>query len=186
MAAYQKEQFELFYSNNTIYSNFYPATFTDPQLKFPCGSVYHNSQEFSFVHVEQYMHACKALLFKDDETLDRILSATDPMETKKLGREVAGFEDDVWCSVARDIVTRGCWLKFSQNEVLWQQMERTEGRTFVECAPRDRRWGIGLGTKNPLCVNRNKWRGLNWLGECLDATRAHIKAGTEPASQKFL
>ena len=64
------------------------------------------------------MHACKALLFKDDETLDRILSATDPMETKKLGREVAGFEDDVWCSVARDIVTRGCWLKFSQNEVL--------------------------------------------------------------------
>ena len=85
------------------------------------------------------MHACKALLFKDTETLDKILTATDPMETKNLGRKVAGFEDDVWCTVARDIVTRGCWLKFSQNEDLRAQMETTKKRTFVECAPRDKR-----------------------------------------------
>ena len=134
-----KEIFELFYSNNTIYSNFYPAKFTDSGLRFPEGSVYHGVEDCSFVHVEQYMHASKALLFKDTETLDMILTATDPMDSKKLGREVAGFEDDVWCSVARDIVTRGCWLKFSQNKDLWAQMETTENRTFVECAPRDKR-----------------------------------------------
>ena len=134
-----KEIFELFYSNNTIYSNFYPATFTDSRLKFPEGSVYHKVEDFSFVHVEQYMHACKALLFADTETLDKILAATDPMETKMLGRQVGGFKDDIWCSVARDVVTRGCWLKFSQNKDLWTQMETTEKRTFVECAPRDRR-----------------------------------------------
>ena len=135
----QKESFELFYSNNTIYSNFYPAKFTDSRLKFPEGSVYHGVEDFSFVHVEQYMHACKALLFKDNERLDQILAATDPLETKNLGRQVAGFEDEVWCSLARDIVTRGCWLKFSQNKDLWEQMETTGNRTFVECAPRDRR-----------------------------------------------
>ena len=135
----QKESFELFYSNNTIYSNFYPAKFTDPRLKFPEGSVHHGVEDFSFLHVEQYMHACKALLFKDNETLDQILAATDPLDTKNLGRQVAGFEDEVWCSLARDIVTRGCWLKFSQNRDLWDQMETTENRTFVECAPRDRR-----------------------------------------------
>ena len=123
-----RETFELFYSNNTIYSNFYPATFTDSRLKFPEGSLYHKVEDFSFVHVEQYMHACKALLFEDTETLDKILAATDPMETKMLGRQVGGFEDDIWCSVARDVVTRGCWLKFSQNKDLWTQMETTEKR----------------------------------------------------------
>ena len=44
------------------------------------------------------------------------------------------------------------------------------------------RWGIGLGVKNPLCVNRSKWRGTNWLGLCLDATRENIKEGTQPPS----
>ena len=177
------EQFELFYSNNTIYSNFYPAPFTDPRLKFPTGSSYHQTRDFSFVHVEQYMHACKAMLFKDDEMLDRILYASDPMDSKKLGRLVSGFDDGVWSSLARDIVTRGCWLKFSQNQTLREEMLKTEGRTFVECAPRDRRWGIGLGINNPRAVIRSKWRGSNWLGECLDSSRAHIMAGTEPLSK---
>ena len=134
-----KELFELFYSNNTIYSNFYPAPFTDPRLEFPSGSAHHQTVDFSFAHVEQYMHACKAMLFRDDEVLDRILSASDPMDTKKLGREVSGFDDGVWSSLARDIVRRGCWLKFSQNQQLREKMLRTEGRRFVECAPRDRR-----------------------------------------------
>ena len=47
-----KETFELFYSNNTIYSNFYPAKFKDSRLKFPEGSAYHKAEDFSFVHVE--------------------------------------------------------------------------------------------------------------------------------------
>ena len=62
-------------------------------------------------------------------------------------------------------------------------MLKTEGRTFVECAPRDQRWGIGLGINNPRAVIRSKWRGSNWLGECLDSSRAHIMAGTEPLSK---
>ena len=131
------EEFELFYSNNTIYSNFYAAPFSDGGLKFPEGSIYHETTDFSFVHVEQYMHACKAMLFKDVETLDEILSASDPMDAKKLGRKVSGFEDRVWSSVARDIVTRGCYLKFKQNQQLWDEMKNTGTRTFVECAPRD-------------------------------------------------
>ena len=41
---------------------------------------------------------------------------------------------------ARNIVTRGCWLKFSQNAELLKEMEETGEREFVECAPRDRRF----------------------------------------------
>ena len=51
-------------------------------------------------------------MFKDNEVLENILLTSDPMETKKLGRKVSNFVDADWVAVARDIVTRGCWLKF--------------------------------------------------------------------------
>ena len=132
------EKYELFYSNSSVYSNFYPAVFTDPELmrRIPDTSDISREGDLTFVHVEQYMHACKvkvitmycnvqcisvkfyqrrhfqALLFKDHEVLEKILLTSDPMETKRLGRKVANFIDDDWVAVARDIVTRGCWLKF--------------------------------------------------------------------------
>ena len=136
-----KDQFVLFYSNGCIYSNFYPAKFQDPSLmrNIPETSKYYDDKEFEFLHVEQYMHACKALLFKDIDILDKILDATDPIETKTLGRKVADFDDKTWTNVARDIVTRGCWLKFSQNDALKEEMVKTGDREFVECAPRDTR-----------------------------------------------
>ena len=136
-----KNNFVLFYSNDCIYSNFYPASFRDSGLMriVPETSKYYDDKEFEFRHVEQYMHACKALLFHDIEILDKILDTTDPLETKKLGRKVADFDDTVWTDVARDIVTRGCWLKFSQNEHLLEDMVNTGDKEFVECAPRDTR-----------------------------------------------
>ena len=51
-------------------------------------------------------------MFKDYEVLESILSTSDPMESKALGRKVSNFVDEDWVALARDIVTRGCWLKF--------------------------------------------------------------------------
>lgn len=44
------DNFVLFYSNNSVYSNFYPAEFSDPEfiLKLPKTSKHHGSQEFRF------------------------------------------------------------------------------------------------------------------------------------------
>ena len=136
---HNKEDFVLFYSTSSVYSNFHPADFRDQALMrmVPDTSSYHNNTEFTFSHVEQYMHACKALLFKDIVVLDKILSTTDPQSAKRLGRQVANFEDKLWSSAARAIVTRGCWLKFSQNEELGLEMRNTGDRAFVECAPND-------------------------------------------------
>ena len=49
------------------------------------------------------------------------------------------YDDMLWQGVAREVVTRGCWLKFGQNEEIWKEMDRTGETLFVECAPRDMR-----------------------------------------------
>ena len=59
--ASNSEKYELFYSNSSVYSNFYPAGFTDPELmrRISECSEFSREGDFTFVHVEQYMHACK-------------------------------------------------------------------------------------------------------------------------------
>ena len=59
--ASRSEEYELFYSNSSVYSNFYPAKFSDPELmqRLPESSAFSRDRDFRFVHVEQYMHACK-------------------------------------------------------------------------------------------------------------------------------
>ena len=74
-----KEDFVLFYSNS-IYSNFHPAKFTDQELMrvLPKSSKFSGQIDFQFSHVEQYMHANKALLFNDIQMFDQILATSDP------------------------------------------------------------------------------------------------------------
>ena len=97
------------------FSNFHKSSFIDmnfciyyqklkPEL-FPT-----KNNGVSFVNVEQYMHATKALIFRDWETFTLIMQETHPREHKKLGRRVTPFRDDEWKAVARMVVTRGCWL----------------------------------------------------------------------------
>ena len=177
-----KENFVLFYSNS-IYSNFHPAKFTDQELMrvLPKSSKFSGQIDFQFSHVEQYMHANKALLFNDIQTFDQILATSDPKLAKQLGRLVKHFDDNIWSASARDIVTRGCCLKFGQDKELQQQiLADGTNRTFVECAPKDKRWGVGLGIKNSKCLKPNQWQGQNWLGECLNRTWKYLDEETEP------
>ena len=85
----------LFYQG--AFSNFYAAPFYDDD--------FYKSVEFvssfrsaegrvAFEHVEQYMHACKAVLFNDEQTFARIMREKHPMESKNLGRRVENFRED--------------------------------------------------------------------------------------------
>lgn len=47
------------------------------------------------------------MTFGDHERAQRILNSKDPPEQKKLGRGVAGFDDEKWSSVCMDIVKKG-------------------------------------------------------------------------------
>ena len=55
----------------------------------------------------------KAQLFGDYETADKILLVTTPKEMKDLGRQVKGFNEDIWIANREKIVYQGNYTKFT-------------------------------------------------------------------------
>lgn len=160
------ERFTFFWDGP--FSQWHPCTFTLDDIEYNCA--------------EQYMMAEKARLFGDEETLAEILEADDPRTQKALGREVAGFDVDVWQADAANgrpacwnIVWRGNMAKFSQQPHLRKRLLATAGTTLVEASPHDRIWGIGLRKTDPAAQSRDGWRGLNWLGEVLTNVRLQLE-----------
>ena len=124
---------------NTCLSQWYECKFTVD------GVEYHTA--------EQYMMAQKAVLFKDDELLQEIMSADNPAVYKKLGRQVRNFDSDVWNEHKFQIVVNGNMAKFSQNPELLDFLLKTGDRVLVEASPYDRIWGIGLAKDTPDIEN---------------------------------
>ena len=141
---------------------------------YPCGF---EVDGFYYNCAEQFMMAEKARLLHDEETLSKIMQAYDPMEQKKLGRRVQGYDNDVWKACCFDVVVRGNIAKFSQNEKLRDFLISTGDRILVEASPKDAVWGIGLDEESPDAINPRKWPGTNLLGfalmEVRDVLRNH-------------
>lgn len=130
--------------------------------------------EISYCCAEQYMMAYKAMLFDDKETLARIMSTTNPKDMKALGRAVRNFRPDIWDKVRVNIVKRGSYLKFTQNERLCKLLKNTGTRTLVEASPYDTIWGVGLAEDDPLILDSKNWQGENLLGKALMHVRSRI------------
>ncbi len=123
---------------------------------------------------EQYMMAEKARLFGDTQAEARIMSAADPSDQKRYEREVIGFDIAKWVKVAKDIVYRASYAKYTQNPDMRQELLATAGTTLVEASPEDHIWGIGLRKSDPRALNRKQWKGTNWLGETLTKVRDEL------------
>lgn len=154
------EQFKFFWSGP--FSQWHPSTFVIDGVTYNCA--------------EQWMMAEKARLFGDTQAEARIMSAADPSDQKRYGRQVVGFDKDKWDAVACEVVFRGSFAKFDQDEDLKFVLLSTGEKTLVEASPEDCIWGIGLKATDPRAQNRSTWRGTNWLGECLMRARARIRA----------
>ena len=120
---------------------------------------------------EHYILAEKARLFNDDVTLKRIISSSDASAAKRYGREVLGFDKEIWQTNRNKIVITGNFNKFNQNNALREFLVNTKRRTLVEASPIDNIWGIGLAKDNTKIENPEKWRGLNLLGFALMEVR---------------
>ncbi len=124
-----------------------------------------------FQTAEHWMMAEKALLFKDDEIYQQIISTTKPGKVKELGRQVKNFNQQIWEENRFDIVVRGNVYKFSQNPELLKFLKNTKNRILVEASPVDTIWGIGLDQNSKNIENPHFWRGLNLLGYALMEAR---------------
>ena len=170
-----KDKTILFHSKAHPFSNFYSVDFSDTIV------IRGDKEKLKFSSVEQYLQACKAVLFQDFDKFKTIMSCDSALEAKDWGRVVAGFDDEKWCNYAKDIVIRGCWCKFTQNPALGSELCRSGQYKLGECST-DTRWGIGLGRRNPRRLNSRYWRGQNWLGDCLEVVRARLRDQSVPIS----
>lgn len=109
----------------------------------------------------------KAALFRDNTAFNRMGQTDSPKDHKRLGRTVKNFVEADWNRYSQDIVKIGNYLKFSQNEVLKKYMKDTENAILVEASPLDNIWGIGIRFDDPDVQFIDKWKGTNYLGECL-------------------
>ena len=135
-----------------VFSNWFPAPFVDPKD----GVKYNNT--------EQYMMRYKALTFNDRGSADAIMATDDPALQKSIGRQVKGYDDDVWTKRSQDVVYEGNLLKYTQNPRLLKILKDTGDAILVEASPTDTRWGIGLKADSPKARDMRQWRGENWLG----------------------
>lgn len=149
-----------FYDKSCELSNWFISDFVVKDIKFNC--------------VEQFLMFCKAKIFKDEVTAAKIMAATWPGDHKRLGREVAGFVEDVWEGRRDSIMDHGTFNKFDQNKAMRRVLFQSLDTQLVEAAANDRNWGIGLGINDPRITDPTKWRGLNLLGKSLDRTKAKL------------
>lgn len=127
-----------------------------------------------YASAEHFMMAGKARLFKDDETLQKIIKAKKPSAAKAFGRKVRGFDKEVWNAHCSQIVIEGNLAKFSQHPALAKFLLETGNKILVEASPVDRIWGIGLAQDEANIENPLTWQGQNLLGFALMVVREQL------------
>lgn len=151
------DDFVLFFGEEDPFSNFHPAPLT-----FSLGTykITVPTSEHAFMYI-------KAMFFDDIETAKLILTVKTPYEAKKLGRQVKGFEPDMWSAICEKVMYDVNRAKYEQNLHLATQLLITNYRTIVEASPYDKIWGIGLSVDNLDALDKTKWKGENLLGKVL-------------------
>ncbi len=157
LTATNRDNFVFFFGKESPFSQFYPVNFEVDGKIYNC--------------TEQFIMYQKAIMFKDMKNGKRIMSESNPLSMKQLGRLIQGFDKEIWESEAPSVVKRGNFAKFRQNPILEDKLFHTYPKVLVESSPNDCLWGIGLGENNEKAWNITTWRGKNLLGFTLMEVR---------------
>ncbi|MBQ6517436.1 MAG: NADAR family protein [Anaerolineaceae bacterium] len=148
------------HEENGYLSNWYPSVFSIDGIIFSS--------------LEQYMMYKKAICFHDDDIAVKILKTDDVAYIKDLGRQVSGYDDNIWNGIRQIIIYEGLTAKFTQNKELKDKLLSTGDDFLAECAVKDRIWGIGLSMTDPRRFDRSEWKGQNLLGYTLMMVRDRL------------
>lgn len=144
-----------------IYSQWYQAPMTIDGVYYNC--------------CEQYMMHQKALFFGDTEIAEKIMLTSHPKDQKQLGRQIRDFNKEKWDRVNLQIVYKGNYAKFTQNQGLMAALVATGNKIFVEASPYDLIWGIGMGEDENGVDDPMNWRGQNLLGWVITLVKQELQ-----------
>ena len=119
---------------------------------------------------EHYFQYKKAETFNDQLAMQAILQVEKPLEAKRIGQNIRGYDDTLWSTMRMDIMLRGLRAKFldpNRRAVL----NSTKPLYLVETSKYDHYWGNGLLRSNEQNSYPSKWPGQNFLGKCLMIVR---------------
>ena len=150
----------VFFGELNPYSNFYPAGFYD-------GGDYFSSSE-------QYIQYKEATYFKDNQIAEEIMTTDDPLECKRLARDIDNYSEHKWNQVAYDICEPGVHAKFRQNIKLTNLLIMSGNKKLAE-ASRDDVWGTGFYLGHAHCADPDRWVNQGILGQMLCKLRAELQ-----------
>lgn len=155
-----KDNFVFFFKKESPFSQFYLINFEVDGQTYNCA--------------EQYMMHQKAVTFNDEINEKLIMAEMKPGNQKRLGRQVQGFDMEIWDRESIKVVRKGNIAKFQQNPTLEEQLFQTYPKILAESSPFDCLWGIGLAEDNEEAWNMGTWRGKNLLGFTLMVVRDYL------------
>ena len=116
------------------------------------------------------------MFFKDIPAAAHILSESDPVKCKYLGRNITEFDSEKWNDKSTNIMKQIIFAKFSGNSTLKQRVLDTGDKTLCQASVKDTYWGIGLDMKHETICDQSAWKGQNQLGQALMKVRDELKA----------
>lgn len=128
----------------------------------------------TFPHLESFLMYCKAREFGDIAMANLILAEADPQRCKMMGRNVLGYNDQVWAAKRSGYHVTGAIHKFGQHGDLLHLLLATDPQELVEASPYDRLWGIGMSATDARIHQRELW-GQNLCGKGLMQARQYLK-----------
>lgn len=129
---------------------------------------------------EQAFMLCKATVFNDAVSYDKLTRTTNPAEAKKIGRAIKNFDAAEWDKWKLSAMYDANFYKYTQNPKLLQLLLDTGDAELVEASPKDNVWGSGLSKAEHLAreaVGDYTYPGQNLLGKVLTRLRGNIKNG---------
>lgn len=123
----------------------------------------------------------KVLLFHDTRRYNEIMAEPDPSKCKALGRQVSPFDPGKWNRAQTEILFRGNFEKFTQNDQLMNLLLQTGDALLVEASPYDKIYGAGLDalsickSDGSLLMPPVDWPGRDILGFTLMSVRDAIR-----------
>ena len=113
----------------------------------------------------------RVTMLKRPDLRPQILKTRSPKMIRMIASKVVGNVDkpiELWISILKVLV--------DQHPQFSRVLRETDTDILAYANPKDSKWGIGLGSEDPLALSKENWAGENWLGQAWQAVREGLPA----------